>query len=168
MIDFKPSAKYAQSSNWIISLTLKIQNIHIYIYIHIFKTSWWFHPIRKICSSNFIISPRDRGENQKNFELPRPSTGANYTGSKLSIYYDPPSPIKVLATQKTLLFTFKTVGFGVAHGWNNNQDTEFVQLNRSLPQLMVWGKNVRKMGGKMDLGPKTHKTKHCFFFLAAT
>ena len=40
------------------------------------KTSsgWWLNqPIWKICSSNWIISPRDRGENKKIFEVSPPS-----------------------------------------------------------------------------------------------
>ena len=36
------------------------------------KTSWRFQPIWRICSSNWIISPKDRGDNQKIFELPPP------------------------------------------------------------------------------------------------
>ena len=34
-------------------------------------SSWWFQPIWKICSSNWIISP-SRDENQKILELPPP------------------------------------------------------------------------------------------------
>ena len=29
------------------------------------KTSWWFQPLWKICSSNWIVSPRGRGEHKK-------------------------------------------------------------------------------------------------------
>ena len=41
-------------------------------YINKSKTSWWFQPIRKICSSKWESSPNFRGENKKYLKPPPP------------------------------------------------------------------------------------------------
>ena len=59
---------------------------------HTLQTSWWFQPLLKIYSSNWIISPGFRGEKKQIFDSPTPS------GFYCSLFFvenhlqQPPSP----------------------------------------------------------------------------
>ena len=150
------------------------------VYIHIFETSWWFHPIRKICSSNWIISPRDRGENSQNLWVAK---------------YLPRVPNYTVETEYILWSTFSNKGFGHPKNpviylqncrfwggpWLKRPPGPMVEMSKSKPRSSCnwivpflgdqWcgGKKCQKKWVvKWILGPKTQNKTLFVFFLAAT
>ena len=60
-------------------------------YINKSKTSWWFQPIRTICSSKWESSP-NRAEKKKIFELPPPRNPRSVDVSTIGITLLSPTP----------------------------------------------------------------------------
>ena len=66
-------------------ILLKLVIFHFYPSLLEVWSGWWFEPIRKICSSNGIISP-GRGENKKTLKPPPIVICSSYKGvSKIGV-----------------------------------------------------------------------------------
>ena len=65
---FTVQAAFFSEKGWKV-IILKFNFLESHLYLFLYLPSWWFHqPIWKICSSNWIISPKHSGWKYKIFE----------------------------------------------------------------------------------------------------
>ena len=111
-------------------------------------SSWWFQPIWKMCSTNWIISPGIRVKIKKVFELPPPrcclSGGSSFSDGKLLISdWDRSHPLDF--SSSTLGFFWFRFGMGEWYSCNRNKTIIIKDDNKITTQKStnhVWNDDV--------------------------
>ncbi len=152
-----------QCSNWYIDTTqiqYWSQNI----------TGWWFQPIWKICSSNWIISP-GRGEHKKYLKPPARSVSQILSTSNPIFHQNPgPPPFRRRIKKRALRFALRhpnhqshgAKGHSNSHTslreWRRKNRITYIYLEPKwgplfwLERTFFWRQNKGQMGSRYFLG----------------